>query len=91
MNTNPDGTIDVQVVLTVQVDPHAWARYMMGENPDEVLQKEVRHDVKKQVRNRIQDWPNGLAEYGGYDADGEELEDPVNVPIGDVTARGVYA
>lgn len=59
MKTNPDGTIDVRVVLTVTVDPVAWVRDMMDENPDELLQKEVRRDVKTWVRNAIASAPFG--------------------------------
>lgn len=80
MATNPDGTIDVQVVLTVNVDPAEWARLMMGEHPAEVLQKEVRRSVKARIRNHISNW--SLA---SSDQDRDEL-----VPIGAVHVRGLY-
>lgn len=80
MKTCADGTIEVRVVLTVEVDPNAWARTMMDENPDELLQKEVRRDVKKRVRDRIADWPT-------YPSD---LDEENNVPIGKVFAQGIY-
>lgn len=44
---NPDGTIEVRVVLYVTVDPAAWAQNMMGEHPDEVTSREVRAHVKE--------------------------------------------
>lgn len=50
---NADGTIDVRVVLTVRVDPDAWAADMMGDEPDETLLREIRKDVKRWVRNHI--------------------------------------
>lgn len=74
MRTGPTGTIHVRVALDVEVDPVAWAKYMMDRYPDETLQVEVRRDVKKRIRNRIADWPMAQSD---YDAD-------VEVPIGDV-------
>lgn len=79
MTKNADGTVNVRVVLTVQVDLDAWARSMMGENPDDTLQKDVRRDVKKQVRNRIAEWP---MEESNYDEE-------TTVPIGYVDAEGL--
>lgn len=78
--TNDDGTINVRVVLRVQVDPRAWAAGMMGESPDEILQKDVRRDVKKRIRNKIAEWPMSCSDY----------DEEMNVPVGDVTAEGVY-
>lgn len=80
MATSPDGTITVRVVLQVQVDPDAWARTMMDTDPDELLQKEIRRDVKTRVRNRIADWSTSTSEFDDY----------TDVPIGTVTAQGLY-
>jgi hypothetical protein len=82
IRTNPDGTIDVRVALTVQVDPDAWAQYMMDLDPSEVLQKEVRRDVKRYVRNIVADRAMHDADYGE--------DDGVQVPIGTVTVQGLY-
>ncbi len=80
MRTSPDGTIDVRVTLTVQVDPIAWARTMMDTDPDELTQKEVRRDVKRFIRGTV-------AELGGA----ESAHDPqTSIPLGDVTAEGLY-
>lgn len=54
--TNPDGTIDVRVVLTVTVDPVVWAGQFINENhPFEVTQTLVRRDVKAHVRQLVAD------------------------------------
>lgn len=50
---NPDGTIDVRVVLTVRVDPDSWVARVMDEHPTEVLQSEVRRNVKRYVRDLV--------------------------------------
>lgn len=80
MKTNADGTIEVRVVLTIQVDPNAWAATMMNERPEELLQKEVRRDVKKRVRDRIAEWPMDPSDY----------DEDTNVPIGEVYTQGLY-
>ena len=51
---NADGTIDVRVVLTVKVDPDIWAEEVMETNPDEVLLKEIRSNVKRWVRDFVE-------------------------------------
>lgn len=72
---NDDGTVDVRVVLTVRVDPIAWAEQVMDEHPGEVTSYEVRKDVKKRVRDHV-----AAAEMGGDD----------HLPITRVRAEGVY-
>lgn len=80
MRTNLDGTIDVRAVLTIRVDPVAWAQCMMGTHPDEVLQKDVRRDVKSFVRTQVQALAGAESAY----------DSSVGIPIDTVTVEGVY-
>lgn len=75
-----DGTIEVRVVLHVKVDPKLWARDMMGEHPDEVLQREVRDHVK--------DWVVKSIDYCSHDSSAHSDMD--SVPITEVILETPY-
>lgn len=79
MTSNPDGTITVRAVLQIQVDPVAWARDMMGEHPDNVLQTDVRRNVRRYVGQQVRELAMNESEHSDLD----------RVPIGDVRVEGV--
>lgn len=69
---NVDGTIDVQVVLTVKVDPDAWVKDMMDVYPDGASVYEVRRHIKAHVRDLVAESASGfrkVAAQGLYDRD----------------------
>ena len=67
---NPDGTIDVRIVLQVTINRDLYAETVMGaERPADVLDKDVRQHLKRQIRTEVLNLSEQLA-IADVDAEG---------------------